>query len=100
MKNKVLNKINLILGVLVAFFAGCHCQKHTIKDPGPVAKYGVPQEILDQWERENQAQLQDTTAQAAPEQAPAQTVEPEQEAAPAHVDPQPKKYGPMPPTRD
>ena len=103
MKNKVLNKINLILGVLVAFFAGCHCQKHTIKDPGPVAKYGVPQEILDQWEREGKGgqQLNDTVP-AQPEQAPAnnQAVEEAEEDGPARIDPQPKKYGPMPPTRD
>ena len=110
MKNKVLNRVNILLGILVAFFAGCNSQKHVAKDRGPEAKYGVPQEILDQWERENKAQLQDTTAQAGPEQTPAQAVEseeepaqklePVEEPAPAPVDPQPKKYGPLPPSRD
>lgn len=97
MRNKVLNKVNLILGLLVAFFAGCHSQRHVVKDRGPEAKYGVPQEILDQWERENQAQAADTIAK--PEQAPANEVS-EEEGEEPYPAPQPKKYGPVPPSRD
>ena len=84
MSAKILTKINILLGVLAAFFAGCHCQSRTVRDRGPEAMYGVPQEILDQWERERQAQ----TDTVATEQQDSEEHRPEM---------QPRKYGPMPP---
>ncbi len=91
MKAKFLTKINVLLGVLAMFFAGCHTQSKTVRDRGPIAKYGVPQEILDQHRQEQQAG-QNTEGENA-------TLE--QEAAPAaetsSPEKQPKKYGPRPP---
>ncbi|MBO4665411.1 MAG: hypothetical protein J5612_00905 [Paludibacteraceae bacterium] len=92
MKAKFLTKINILLGVLAAFFAGCHTQGHTVRNRPAEAKYGVPQEILDQWERERQAQADSTATQPVPE-------EQEVQQAPEENRPemQPRKYGPMPP---
>ncbi len=64
MKAKLLTKINVLLGVLAMFFAGCHTQGKTVRDRGPVAKYGVPQEVLDQ-----QRQEQEQAESAAPQKA-------------------------------
>ena len=95
MKAKLLLKINVLLGVVAAFFAGCHTQSRTIRDRGPEAMYGVPQEILDQMRKEGQgvAPAPDSTAteQPAPEEQIQQAPE---ETRPEH---QPRKYGPMPP---
>jgi hypothetical protein len=85
--NKVLTRINVLLGVLAMFFAGCHTQSKTVRDRGPIAKYGVPQEVLDRQRQEQEAQQQPAT-------------ETEIEAAPAEENgpvAQPKKYGPRPP---
>ncbi len=92
MKAKILTKINLLLGVLAMFFAGCQSHAKVVRDRGPVAKYGVPQEILDQ-QRAEQQQMADS---AAMQQAPAeQEVEPAKEERNPTM--QPKKYGPRPP---
>ena len=96
MKAKFLAKINVLLGVLVAFFAGCHSQARVQRNPGPVAKYGVPQEILDQWEKERLEQqqkdsLQQPTDTIAPQEV--QAVEEEEQRPDRNA----KKYGPMPP---
>lgn len=94
MKAKILTKINLLLGVLAMFFAGCQSHAKVVRDRGPVAKYGVPQEILDQ-QRAEQQQMADS---AAMQQAPAEQVfEPIEEDHPSR---QPKKYGPPMPRRD
>jgi len=93
MKTKLLTKINVLLGVLAAFFAGCHCQSHVQRNRGPEAKYGVPQEILDQWERERQ-QAQDSVSQPQEAQPAAEVADEAESVRPVA---QPKKYGPMPP---
>jgi len=93
MKTKLLTKINVLLGVLAAFFAGCHSQAHMQRNPRAEAKYGVPQEILDQWEKERQ-QRQDSINQSQ-EAQPAE-VQAEEEPQPEGVG-MPKKYGPRPP---
>jgi len=96
MKTKLLTKINILLGVLAAFFAGCHCQSRMHRT-APEAKYGVPQEILDQWEKERlekqqKDSLQQQTDTVAPQEVQAEPVEEEQ-----RPDRNPKKYGPVPP---
>ena len=85
MKSKILTKINVLLGVLATFFAGCHTHSHVIRDRGPEAMYGIPQEILDEMYRNGEgiAPAPDSTA-----------TEQKEEARPEF---QPRKYGPMPP---
>lgn len=90
MKAKILTKISILLGVLAMFFAGCQSHGKVVRDRGPIAKYGVPQEVLDQQRREMEQQ-QDSTANPA-----AEPVEAEDNKRPS-PDRQPKKYGPMPP---
>ncbi len=95
MKTKLLTKINVLLGVLAAFFAGCHSQAH-MQRSRVEAKYGVPQEILDQWERERQAQ-QDSINQSQQQPQEAQPAEVQEEEPVARPEAAPKKYGPRPP---
>ena len=92
MSAKILTRLNILLGVLAAFFAGCHSQSRTVRDRGPEAMYGVPQEILDQWERERQAQADSTATKQVPDEQEVQQA-PEQN----RPDMQPRKYGPLPP---
>ena len=93
MKSKILTKINVLLGVLAMFFAGCHTQGKSVRGRGVEAKYGVPQELLDQWEKERQQQQRNDST-ATDIQAPAAEQEVDETPAP---DRQPRKYGPMPP---
>lgn len=88
MKAKFLVKVNLLLGMLAMLFAGCHSHAKVVRDRGPVAKYGVPQEVLDQQRAEQQQ-----ADSAAMQQAPAEQVFEEvvEESSPTR---QPKKYGP------
>lgn len=89
MSVKILTKINVLLGVLAAFFAGCHTQSHTVRDRGPEAMYGVPQEVLDQMQ--NQGQYVSVPDSTATEQQVSEENRPEF---------QPRKYGPMPPREE
>ena len=93
MKAKFLVKINVLLGILAMFFAGCHSHAKVVRDRGPVAKYGVPQEVLDQQRAEQQRIEQQQADSAAMQQAPAEQVFEEvvEESSPTR---QPKKYGP------
>ncbi len=86
MKAKILTKINLVLGVLAMFFAGCHSQARVVRDRGPIAKYGVPQEVLDRQKQEQNADGRQVEEQQLEEVPDAAT-----------PDRQPRKYGPVPP---
>jgi len=86
MKAKLLLKINILLGIMAAFLAGCHTTKPVPRDRGPIAMYGVPDAV----------QMGDTLPSQQPEQQPEQQVEEQKPPYNGH-DFEPRKYGPLPP---
>lgn len=48
MKKRILTSLSAVLGVLALVLAGCASHGKTVKNRGPICKYGIPQEILDQ----------------------------------------------------